>query len=68
MEVQPEKGQILSQLFLVPEKDGSQRSVINLKPLNHFIQKQKSKTEGAKLIRDLLQRNNWMVSIDLKDA
>ena len=66
--VQPCVGQFLSQLFLVPKKDGSQRPVINLKPLNLLIQKQKFKMEGAKVIRDLLQRGDWMTSIDLKDA
>ena len=65
---QPCVGQFLSQLFLVPKKDGSQRPVINLKPLNLLIQKQKFKMEGAKVIRDLLQRGDWMTSIDLKDA
>ena len=64
-EVQHTAGQFLSQLFLVPKKDGSQCPVINLKPLNYLIQKQ---IEGAKLIKDLLQRNDWMISIDLKDA
>jgi hypothetical protein len=56
--VQPYVGQFLSQLFLVPKKDGSQRPVINLKPLNLLIQKQKFKMEGAKVIRDLLQRGD----------
>jgi len=37
-------------LFLVLKKDGSQRPVINLKPLNHYMQKQMFKMEGAKVI------------------
>ena len=45
LQVQPETGQFLSRLFLVPKKDGSQRPVINLKPLNQFIQKQKFRSE-----------------------
>ena len=68
LQVQLETGQFLSRLFLVPQKDSSQRPVINLKPLNQFIQKQKFKMEEAKLIRDLLRRKDWMISIDLKDA
>lgn len=60
--------QFLSQLFLVPKKDGSLRPVINLKPFNHFVRKQKFKMEGTRVIRDILQENDWMVSIDLKDA
>ena len=61
-------GQFLSQIFLVPKKDGSQRPVVNLKPLNRFVTRQKFKMEGARSIRDLLRRGDWMVTIDLKDA
>ena len=53
---------------VIPSPKDSQRPVINLKPLNQFIKKQRFKMERAKLIRDLLRRNNWMVSTDLKDA
>ena len=60
--------QFLSVLFLVLKKDGSQPPVINLKPLNRFLSRQKFKMEGAKVIRDILQKDDWMVSIDLKDA
>lgn len=67
-EVREVPNHFLSQLFLVPKKDGSQRPVINLKPLNLFIKKQKFKMEGARVIRGLLQEGDWMVSIDLKDA
>ena len=58
----------VSQIFVVPKKDGSHHPVVNVKPLNCHIRKQKFKMEGAKLIRDLLQENDWMVCIDLKDA
>ena len=60
--------QFLSSLFLVPKKDGARRPVINLKPLNRYIRRQKFKMEGARVIRDILQKDDWMVSIDLKDA
>ena len=42
--------QFLSVLFLVLKKDGSRCPVINLQPLNHYMQKQKFKMEGAKVI------------------
>ena len=42
--------------------------VINLRPLNAFIQKQHFKMEGTGMLRDLLQASDWMCSIDLKDA
>lgn len=68
MGVEKVKGQFVSQLFLVPKKDGSQRLIVNLKPLNHFIGKQHFKMEGAHMLKDLLRKGDWMVSIDLKDA
>lgn len=58
----------MSQLFLVPKKDGSRRPVINLRSLNMLIRKQKFKMEGAKVIRELLRKDDWFASIDLKDA
>ena len=66
--VAPVAGQFLSHVFTVPKKDGSQRLVVNLRPLNHFVQKHHFKMEGAGMLRDLLQRNDWLVSIDLKDV
>ena len=66
--VQPAEGEFVSQIFLVPKKDHTQRPVINLKPLNRFIAKQRFKMEGAHVLKDLLQSGDWMVSIDLKDA
>ena len=50
------------------QKDGSQRLVVNLRPLNHFVKKCHFKMEGAGMLRDLLQRNDWVIFIDLKDA
>ena len=66
--VAPCDRQFLSQLFLVPKKDGSSRPVVNLKALNKFITRKKFKIEGAHLLRDLLRPGDWMASIDLKDA
>ena len=42
--------------------------VINLRPLNHFVQKYNFKMEGTGMLRDLLQASDWMCSIDLKDV
>jgi len=66
--VQPCPGQFLSRLFLVRKKDGSFRPVVNLKPLNQFMVKAHFKMEGINMVKDLLLRNDWMASIDLKDA
>ena len=69
--VQPvttQQDQFVSQVFLVPKKDGSQRPVVNLRSLNYLIAKKKFKMEGARSIRDLIRKGDWMAMIDLKDA
>ena len=58
----------ISNLFLVPKKDGGQRPVINLAPLNRFLVKQHFKMESFALIPDLLKQGDWLAKIDLKDA
>ena len=60
--------QFVSSLFLVPKRDGNSRPVINLKDLNVFLQYDHFKMEGIHLLRDLLQPNDWLGKIDLKDA
>ena len=56
-----------SRLFLVPKKEGQMRPVLNLKPLNRFIYRH-FKMEGMHIVRDLLQRGDWMTRINIKDA
>ena len=55
-------------LFLVPKKEGQMRPVLNLKLLNQFIYHRHFKMEGMHIVRDLLQRGDWMTRIDIKDA
>ena len=57
-----------SRVFLVPKKDGQVRPVLNLRPLNQFLSHSHFKMEGMHVVRDLLQKNDWMTRIDLKDA
>ena len=66
--VNPRPDQFISQIFLVPKKDGSQRPVVTLKPLNHLMARRKFKMDSARTLKDLVRRNDWLVSIDLKDA
>ena len=47
--VPPCKDQFISRLFLIEKKDGSYWPVINLKPLNTFIQKEHFKMESASM-------------------
>ena len=65
--VKPVSDQFISNLFLVPKRDGKSRPVINLKDLNTFLQYDHFKMEGIHLLRDLLQPHDWLGKIDLKD-
>ena len=58
----------VSNVFLVPKKDGGQRLVINLKKLNEFVHTEHFKMEGIFLLKDLLRKVDWMAKVDLKDA
>ena len=62
------EGVFHSTLFLVPKKDGGQRPVINLKPLNCFVQTHHFKMEGMHDLKNLLREGDWLVKVDLKDA
>ena len=66
--VQPSKDQFLSSLFLVTKKDAGYRPVINLKKLNRYIPYEHFKMEGIFLLKQVLQKNDYMCKIDLKDA
>ena len=59
--------QFVSQIFVVL-KDGTHRPVINQKALNKFMQHQHFKKEGPQIIKDDLQKEDWTVTVDLKDA
>lgn len=66
--VSPSSDQFLSTIFIVPKKDGSFRPVINLRYLNHFVQYHHFKQENLTFALDLIQRNDFMTKMDLKDA
>jgi len=44
---------LISSLFLVPQRGGRQRLVVNLKPLNQFLPHEHFKMEGIHMVRDL---------------
>ena len=66
--VQPDQRGFVSQIFLVPKKDGGYRPVINLKALNKFIVEEHFKMEGFHMVKDLIKPGDWLAKIDLKDA
>ena len=57
-----------SQMFLVPKKDGRQRTAINLKRLNQSVKTEHFKMKGIHMLKDLLRAGDWMAKIDQKDA
>ena len=60
--------QFLSNLFTIPKKGGELRPVINLKPLNHFLEYHHFKMEGLSSLLDLIRPNDYMITMDLKVA
>ena len=57
-----------SRMFVVPKSTGGWRPIIDLSPLNQFVRKSHFKMETPRSIRDSLRRDDWLTSIDLKDA
>ena len=67
-EVSPCDNEFISTVFLVPKMIGDFRSVINLKPLNQFVEKIYFKIENIYMALNCISPADFMVSIDLKDA
>ncbi|KAK0403958.1 hypothetical protein QR680_017214 [Steinernema hermaphroditum] len=58
----------LSIVFAIPKKDGSARPVVNLKPLNKYLESRHFKMESISSLRSLLTQGDFMIKIDMKDA
>ncbi|KAK0417605.1 hypothetical protein QR680_013104 [Steinernema hermaphroditum] len=60
----------LSSVFAIPKKiyDGSARPVVNLKPLNKYLEPRHFKMESISNLRSLLTQGDFMIKIDMKDA
>lgn len=65
---EPIEGQFISDIFLVPKTDGSNRLILNLKKLNEFITTNHFKLEDRKTAINLINERCFMATIDLKDA
>ena len=57
-----------SRMFVVPKASGGWRPIIDLSTLNKSVVKTKFKLESVQSVLRSIRRNDWMVSIDLKDA
>lgn len=64
---QPSLG-FYAQVFLVPKKNGKQRPVFKVKPLNAFIVGRTFHGATLKLVAGSLRKGNFMVPLDLSDA
>ena len=51
-----------------PKKTGDLRPVIDLRSLNQYVKYQHFKMESLDLVKSLIRRNDYMVSIDLNQA
>ena len=63
-----QRGGFFSPMFVVPKGEGSWRPVINLKSLNTYLVPHHFKMEGIRVVKSLIQKGDWMVKLDLKDA
>lgn len=64
----PKTGQFLSSIFLTPKSNGGHRFILNLKPLNKFVQKSHFKMEDFRTASKLIPSNGYMATIDLKES
>ena len=58
----------ISNIFLRPKKDGSYRLILNLKPLNKHIEYKKFKMPSIRNVIQMVKRNDFCISIDLREA
>ena len=63
-----ETGDWVSNVFVVPKPDGTGRIILDLTQLNKFVEYQHFKMESLNTATQLLHKNAWMASVDLKDA
>ena len=63
----PEPG-FYSRIFVVRKASESWRPIIDLRSLNKLITKTRFRMETVQSVLSAVGRNDWMVSIDLKDA
>ena len=68
----PKKGlHFVQRMFDIPKKrspTGERRPILDCRPLNRFLHTSHFKMEGLNTVRELLQKGDWMTSIDLKSA
>ena len=61
-------GDFIHNIFVRPKKDGCYRMILNLKPLNEFVDYHHFKMDTFQTALKLIQPGCFMESVDLKDA
>ena len=59
---------LLNKIFLVPKPHGGWRPIVNLKPLNSYLNIEHFKMENISMLADVIIKGWWMAKLDLKDA
>ena len=68
VELAPPSPGFYSHVFVVMKASGSWRPIINLNVLNKFFRQSRFKMETNQSVLSAIQGDDWMFSIDLKDA
>lgn len=63
-----EPNDFVSTIFLRPKKDGTYRTILNLKQFNEFVQYRHFKMDTLEHAIHLMKPGCYMASVDLKDA
>ncbi len=63
-----EDGEFISTIFLRGKKDGTYRTILNLKQFNEFVQYKHFKMDTLDTVIKLMKPGCYMASIDLQDA
>ena len=64
----PGSGEILTSIFTRPKKDGTYRIILNLKSFNKCIPYQHFKMDTLKTVLNLIEKDCFLASLDLKYA
>ena len=68
VELAPHNPGFYSRMFCVQKASGAWRPIIDLSNLNKFVTITKFKMETTQSVLGSIKKDDWMVSIDLKDA
>ena len=66
--VEKSEDHYVSRVFVVEKKQGGYRMVIDLKNLNNYVNKIHFRMEDKEVVSTLIEKDDFLASIDLKDA